>query len=42
MNKNDIKDELISEMKIELKDTLFYMPGEIIEGTILLNPSYKL
>ena len=40
MNKNDIKDELISEMKIELKDTLFYMPGETIERTIILNPSY--
>ena len=42
MNKNDIKEELISEMKIQLKDTLFYMPGETIEGTIILNPSYKI
>ena len=42
MNKSDIKEELISKMKIELKDTLFYMPGETIEGTIKLFPEYKL
>ena len=42
MNKSDIKEELISKMKIELKDTLFYMPGETIEGTIKLFPGYKL
>ena len=42
MNKSEIKDELISKTKIELKDTLFYMPGETLKGTIKLYPGIKL
>ena len=42
MNKSDIKEDLLSNIEIKLEDTLFYMPGEIVKGTITLNPKFKL
>ena len=42
MNKVDIKEDLLSNIEIELEDTLFYIPGEIIKGTIKLKPKLKL
>ena len=41
MEKAEIKNEILSKIKIEL-DTLFYMPGETINGTIKINPEFKL
>ena len=41
MKKEDINFELISKIEIQLEDTLFYMPGEIIKGTIVINPKYR-
>ena len=41
MKKSEIEDELISKIKIEL-DTLFYMPGEKIKGTIKIYPGIKI
>ena len=41
MEKAEIKNEILSKIKIEL-DTLFYMPGEIIKGTIIINPKYRM
>ena len=42
MNKSEIEEELISKLKIELKETLFYMPGETLTGMIKLQPGIKL
>lgn len=41
MNKSEISKEILSKLKIEIEDTLFYMPGEIIKGTIKLYPGVK-
>ena len=41
MEKSEIKEESISKIKIEI-NTLFYMPGETINGTIKINPEFKL
>ena len=41
MKKEDINYELISKIEIKVDDTLFYMPGEVIKGKIILNPQYK-
>ena len=41
MNKSEISKEIISKIKIEIRDTLFYMPGEKIKGTIKLFPGIK-
>jgi hypothetical protein len=41
MKKSEISEELMTKIKIEL-DTLFYMPGEAIKGTIKLYPGFKL
>lgn len=41
MEKAEIQNEILSKIKIEL-DTLFYMPGETINGTIKINPEFKL
>ena len=42
MKKEDINSELISKIEIQVEDTLFYMPGEIIKGKIKINPKYKI
>ena len=42
MKKEDINNEFISKIEIQVDDTLFYMPGETIKGTILLNPKYQM
>ena len=41
MNKSEISKEIISKLKIEIEDTLFYMPGETVKGTIKLFPGVK-
>ena len=41
MKKEDINYELISKIEIQLEDTLFYMPGETINGKIIINPKYR-
>ena len=41
MKKSEIKEELISKIKIEL-ETLFYMPGEKIKGIIKIYPGIKI
>ena len=42
MKKEDINNEFISKIEIKINDTLFYMPGESIKGTIILNPKYQI
>ena len=42
MEKKEIKEEILSKMEINLKDTLFYMPGEIIKGEVTIYPGFKL
>ena len=42
MKKEDINSELISKIEIEVEDTLFYMPGEVVKGKIIINPKYKV
>ena len=42
MKKDDIYSELISKIEIKVEDTLFYMPGEMIKGKIIINPKYKV
>ena len=42
MNKSEIKKDIISRIEIEIDETLFYMPGEKIKGTIKLFPTFKL
>jgi len=41
MKKSEIKEELISKIKIEL-ETLFYMPGEKIKGIIKIYSGIKI
>ena len=41
MNKSEITKEILSQIKIEIDETLFYMPGETLKGTIKLFPGYK-
>ena len=42
MKKEDINLEFISKIEIKVDDTLFYIPGEIIKGKILINPKYQM
>ena len=42
MKKEDINYELISKIEIQVEDTQFYLPGEIIKGKILLKSQYKI
>ena len=42
MEKSEIKKEILSEIKIDIDETLFYIPGETIKGTIKLYPGFKL
>ena len=42
MEKSEIKEEILSEITIDLDETLFYIPGETIKGTIKLYPGFKL
>ena len=42
MQKSQIIKIILSNLTIELNDTLFYMPGETIKGKIKLFPDYKL
>ena len=42
MKKEDINSELISKIEIQVEDTLFYLPGEVIKGKIQINPKYKI
>ena len=41
MKKSEIKEELISKIKIEL-ETLFYMPGEKVKWIIKIYPGIKI
>ena len=41
MNKSEISKEILSQIKLELDETLFYMPGETIKGIIKLSPGVK-
>ena len=42
MKETEIKEEILSKLKINIEESLFYMPGETIKGTIELNPSLKM
>ena len=42
MKKEDIYHEFISKIEIKIEDTLFYIPGETIKGSILINPKYQI
>ena len=42
MEKCEINEEIISKINLEIKDSLFYMPGEKINGKINLSPEIKL
>ena len=42
MKKEDINYELISKIEIQVKDTLFYIPGETIKGEIIIYPKYQI
>ena len=42
MKKEEINSELISKIEIQVEDTLFYIPGEVIKGKIKINPKYKI
>ena len=42
MKKEDINNEFISKIEIQVDDTLFYIPGETIKGTILLKTKYQM
>ena len=42
MKQSEVKEEIFSKLKIKIEDTLFYVPGETIKGTIELNPSFKI
>ena len=42
MEKCEINEEIISKINLEIKDSLFYMPGEKLKGQINLNPEIKL
>ena len=42
MEKYEIIEEILSEIKIELDETLFYIPGEAIKGKIKLYPGVKI
>ena len=42
MNKSEIKKEILSVIKIDLDETLFYIPGETVKGKIKLFPTINL
>ena len=42
MRKSEIYTEIISKIEIQINNTLFYMPGENINGIIKLYPEIKL
>ena len=42
MKKEDINYEFISKIEINLDNTIFYVPGEIIKGKININPKYQM
>jgi hypothetical protein len=42
MKKENINYEFISKIEINLDDTIFYVPGEIIKGKININPKYQM
>ena len=42
MRKSEIYTEIISKIEIQTNNTLFYMPGENINGIIKLSPEIKL
>ena len=42
MKKEDINSEIISKIELVIDDTLFYMPGEIIKGKIIINPKFQM
>ena len=41
MKKSEISKEILSQIYIEIEDTLFYVPGETVKGTIKLFPGVK-
>jgi len=41
MEKKEIKEEILSKMDIKIKDTLFYLPGEMIKGEVKIYPGFK-
>ena len=42
MKKEDINDELISKIELQVEETLFYLPGSIIKGKIIIIPKYRM
>ena len=42
MKKEDINSEIISKIELVIDYTLFYMPGEIIKGKIIVNPKFQM
>ena len=42
MKKEEINLEFISKIEIKIDYTLFYMPGETIQGRIIINPRYQM
>ena len=42
MNKSEINKEILSVIKIDLDETLFYIPGETVKGKIKLFPTINL
>ena len=42
MKKEDINYEFISKIEINLDNSIFYVPGEIIKGKININPKYQM
>ena len=42
MKKENINLEFMSKIEIKVDDTLFYIPGEIVKGKILINPKYQM
>ena len=42
MNKSEITNEILSKIKIDIDETLFYVPGETVKGTIKIFPAINL
>ena len=42
MSKEGINFELTSNIEIQVQETLFYLPGEIIIGNIFINPKSQI
>ena len=42
MKKEDINYEFISNIRLQIDDTLFYIPGEAVKGKIIVTPKYQM